>query len=263
MSAQNIDSNQNKLKKSTLVQTLALFASTTAAYFWLQVPTLAQYSLQAFAACILLYIILKKLNDAAIWQVLPTTNLDEMVLASFAFLMLIGATGGTTSIFFFLIFIYLFFVSITMKRWTAIATTLTTCLFFYAITPNVYSNLHVSHIASIPVVMVFFLFARYQLEQSRQQQTLIEIEKNQVTNYQIYLQHKESQLDEAKKHTWNWRYFYESFIFEFLQPKLDQLIDAASWQQNIDVIKGQLTLMRMELEKLKVKMHEQDEKTKP
>ncbi len=245
--------------RHTLAQTLALSASIIIAYIWLQIPSLAQFSLQAFAGCILLYFLLKKLNDSAIWELLPTTHVDEMTLVSFAFLILIGATGGTTSAFFSLIFVYLFFVSMTMNRWTSIIVTLVTTLFFYALNPNVAQTLNLSHLAGIPLVMVFFMFARYQLEQTQHKQAVIEIEKNEIHSYKIYLNHKEKELSQAKDNTWDWLYFFESFIFGFLQPKLDQIINLTQFEQNLPTIKGQLTLLRLELEKLKVQIQKQQD----
>ncbi len=244
-------SNLNFSWRHSLGESLALSAAAITAYVWLSFPAFAQYSLQVFALCILFYFILKKANDAAIWQVLPTTAVDEMTLVTFAFFILIGATGSTTSVFFFLIFVYLFFVSMTMQFWTAIVITLETLLFFYAHSPNISNNLNLSHLISIPVVMTFFLFAKYQYEQAREKQTLIEIESNEINNYQIFLEQKDSQLKLTEGKMVDWlRYFY-SFLFGFFRPKLEQLIEMVEFPQNSKTIKGQLTLINLELEKIK------------
>ncbi len=250
--------------RHTLAQTLVLAAAIILAYIWLHIPVLAQFSLQAFAACILLYFILKKINEARVWELLPTTHVDEMSLVTFAFLILIGATGGTTSVFFSLIFVYLFFVSMTMRRWTCIAVTLLTTLFFYALNPDLAQNLNLSHLASIPLVMVFFMFAKYQYDQARHKQTLIDIENNEIYSYKIFLQHKEQELEQAHGQTWDWLFFFENFIFGFIQPKLDQLVEMAQFPQNLEAIRGQLVLMHLEIEKLKVqiKQNQASEKNK-
>lgn len=237
--------------RRTLAQSLALSTSIVIAYLWLSFPSLTQYSLQAFGACFILYFILKKLNEAAIWEILPTTAVDEMVLVTFAFLILIGATGGITSIFFPLVFVYLFFVSMTMERWTSIATTLLTLLFFYALSPSINSKSDLSNLISIPLIMIFFLFAKYQYEQAKEKQTLVEIEHNEIHSYKIFLDQKENQLSQAETNTWDWLKYFDSFLFGFLQPKLDQTIQMMQFPQNHNAVKGQLTLMRIELEKLK------------
>ncbi len=241
--------------RSSLAQILALSAALITAYIWLNVPTLEQYSLQVFALCILLYFILKKLNDAAVWEILPTTAVDEMVLVTFAFLILIGGTNGTESIFFPLIFIYLFFLSMTMKLPTAIALSLEVLLFFYALSP---SPIPSPILINIPVVMTFFLFAKHQYEQAKEKQAIIEIESNELTSYQIYLQQKDHELDQANDKIWGWVEFLNSFVFSFLQPKIDNLIEMVDYPQNRQAVKGQLTLIRLELEKLKQHLNNQE-----
>lgn len=237
--------------RKTLLQTFALSTSIICAYTWLSVPSLVQYSLQAFAACFILYFILKKANKAAIWEVLPTTDVDEMVLVTFAFLILIGATGATTSVFFSLTFVYLFFVSMTMERWTSIAITLLTALFFYALQPSLDSNLHLSHLISIPLVTVFFLFAKYQHELAKEKQTLVSIEHNEIHSYKIFLDQKEKELEDVATNTRGWLKFFDNFLFNFLQPKIEQTLQMIEFPQNKNAVKGQLTLMRIELERIK------------
>lgn len=232
--------------RQSLAQILALSAALFAAYVWLSFSSLAQYSLQVFALCILLYFILKKLNDAAVWEVLPTTAVDEMILVTFAFLILIGATGGAESIFFPLIFIYLFFLSMTMHLATAITLCLEVLLFLYALSPSPSLLL-----VNIPIVMTFFLFAKYQYDQAKTKQTIIEIESNELNSYQVFLQQKDLQLNEAEGKTWGWVKFFNNFVFDFLQPKIDNLIQLVEFPQNHSMVKGQLTLIRLELEKLK------------
>ena len=237
--------------RRTLAQSLALSTSIIIAYLWLSIPSLAQYSLQAFGACFIFYFILKKANEAAIWEVLPSTAVDEMVLVTFAFLILIGATGGASSIFFSLVFVYLFFVSMTMERWTSIIITLLTLLFFYALNPNISTQVEFSHLISIPLVMVFFLFAKYQYEQAKEKQTLLQIEHNEVHSYKIFLDQKQEELSSAEQTTLNWLEYFEKFMFVFLQPKLEQTLQMMEFPQNHNAVKGQLTLIRIELERLK------------
>lgn len=234
---------------SSLAQTVALSASIIVAYLWLSIPGLNQYSLQAFAGCILLYFILKKANQAQIWQILPSTAVDEMVLVTFAFFVLVGATEGTTSLFFALMFVYLFFVSMTMNLSTSIFITMETTLFFYALNPNI-EQLNLSHLISLPVVMIFFLFAKYQYERARENQNLIEIEKNEIHSYQIFLEEKDSELELTKKNSDQVNQYFVSFIEHYLQPKLDLVSSMLDFSQNRQPIKGQLSLVRLQLQKI-------------
>lgn len=239
------------LSRRVLAQLLALSAAVISAYFWLSVPSLAQYSLQAFGGCFVLYFVLKKMNEAAIWEVLPTTALDEMLLVTFAFLILIGATGATQSVFFPLVFIYLFFLSMTMERWTALVISLLTTLFFYSLDQVTTQTPHFSQLISMPLVMIFFMFAKYQYDQAKEKQTLLQIEHNEVFSYKLFLEKKEAELSVAENTTLDWLDYFQGFLFEFLQPKLDQLIQMMEFRQNQQVVRGQLTLIRLELEKLK------------
>lgn len=238
-----------------LAQILVLSAAVLIAYVWIISPVLSQFSLEAFAGCILLYFILKKLNGAALWQILPSTAVDEMMLVTFAFLLLIGATGGAESALFPLIFIYLFFLSMTMRLPTAIILSLEVMLFLYALAPNLSPALTLTLI-NIPVVMIFFLFAKYQYDQAKEKQMLIEIDSQEINSYQIYLQHKDAELDQAKDTTWSWIKFFNDFVFGFLQPKIDLLIELAKYPQNHNAVQGQLTLVRIELEKLKKQLND-------
>ena len=99
--------------------------------------------------------------------------------------------------------------------------------------------------------MVFFLFAKYQYEQAKEKQTLVEIEHNEVYSYKIFLDKKEQELTSAEATTWDWLEYFESFLFSFLQPKIDQTLQMMEFPQNHNAVRGQLTLIRIELEKLK------------
>lgn len=271
---------------SALAQTIALSGAIIVAYLWLSIPALEQYSLQVFALCILLYFILKKINDAHIWELLPTTAVDEMVLTTFAFLILVGGTNGTQSVFFPLMFVYLFFVSMTLRQFAAITITLEVILFFYALAPGsaliTNPNINWSHLISLPVVMTFYLFAKYQYEQARANQTLVEIENNEIHSYQIFLQEKENEVQALKADNHQTASTFVSFLQHYLQPKLEQLQNmlevgtstAQSTQVtnqptrptqpsntnanqvasqriiNANTIKGQLILLRTQIEKI-------------
>jgi hypothetical protein len=257
----------------TAGQILALSAAIVVAYVWLSLPPLAEYSLQAFAGCILLYFLLKRINQARLWELLPSTAVDEMTLVSFAFLLLVGGSQGTQSVFFPLIFVYLFFVSMTMNLITAIVISLETMIFFYALTPSA-TQLNLSHLFSIPVVMIFFLFAKYQYDQAQYQQNLAEIEAEEIHSYQVFLNSKTQQLDQSQQQTQRLSQYLISFIQHYLQPKLEQIkrmLDmdyAESTAGNAEEtglkrnrtsinqasIKGQLTLIEVQLEKVVSKL---------
>ncbi len=233
----------------TPAQIFALSASVIIAYIWLSIPFFKQYALQAFAGCILFYFILKKLNDAKIWEILPATAIDEMTLTIFAFLIAIGATGGTTSLIYPLVFVLLFFISMTTSFATAITISLELILFFYALSPNP-ELINIPNLFSIPLVMTFFLFAKYQYLQAKQNQTLVEIENNTIHHYQISLEDKDSELTHTKQNSRLASSLTINFIKKFLQPKLNSMQQMLNFQDNKQAIKGQLTIINIQLEKL-------------
>lgn len=241
---------------SALAQLLALSGSIVVAFVWLNVPPLHQFSLPAFGGCILLYFLLKKINDAKIWQLLPTTAVDEMVLVTFAFLILIGATDGASSVFFFLSYVYLFFVSMTIDIWPATVLTLETVLFLYALTPDL-SWLNFSHLLSLPVVMSFFLFGRFQYQRAKENQNIIEIEHHQLNNYQIYVANQQQQLHHLHQQANITSDYLLIFLENYLQPKITQLQNLINFPANINPIKGQLALINLKITALIAQLKQQ------
>lgn len=194
-----------------LLLTLAVFL----AYLWLSIPVLAPYSLQAFAGCILAYFILKKFNDAKFW-ILPNTTADEMTLALFAILLLVGATGLTSSWFFPLIYLYLFFLSLSLDTFVAISVSLQLILFFYAQIghnlPSSLSQAEITHLISLPLILIFFLFAKHQYQEAQKHKTLVKIESEQLDIISQDL------LTENQ-----WQDYILNFLNNFLYPELENL----------------------------------------
>ncbi len=234
---------------SALAQILALSASIITAYLWLSIPFLEQYSLQVFAGCFLLYFVLKKINDSQIIEILPATAVDEMVLVVFAGLILIGSTQNTNSPFFPIIFVLLFLISMTMKFSTALVISLEFFLFFYANAAGL-TQLNLSNLTSIPIVMTFFLFAKHQYQQAKENRTLVEIENNEIHNYQIFLEAEAEKINQLKENSAQISQYFVSFLKNYLQPKLIQVQNMVSFGQNSQAVKGQLNLINIQIEKV-------------
>jgi hypothetical protein len=144
------------------------------AFVWLRSPNLAPYSLQLFGVVIVAYFLVKKLNQADFWQLLPSPLSLEMSLATLAFLLVIGATGNVRSPLFPLSFVHLFFLAFSSRIATALIITLEILLFHYSLTPDP-SPVELSYLVSLPLVMAFFLVAKDQYNRLfRQQQQLTE-----------------------------------------------------------------------------------------
>jgi hypothetical protein len=152
---------------SALIQRLLLVMSVLAAYFWLELPLLHPYSLQAFLAMIVAYFIAKRINNrqAKLWHLAPTKLTVEMPIVTFAILLLIGATGNITSPLYPLTYIHLFFLAFATDALTAILTTCLIMLFHFGLMPQM-NNTDLSHLATLPLMLFLFLFAKDQYRQA-------------------------------------------------------------------------------------------------
>ncbi len=222
---------------SSLKHTLAVLLAIGLAYFWLSTPSLSYYSLQAFALATLGFFISKRVAKAQLWHILPKTHSIEIVFVSFAVVILIGATGNANSIFYPFAYIHLFFLVMTTRQKTAIVATLATMLVHYALEPTI-TDSSIATLTTLPLMLVFFLFARRQYDDAHLQQKIVQTEEAEINS----LSQETSTL--------------EGFISQFLQPKLAILkeIIENSIQKNETVdprmLDTQITLLSSESQKI-------------
>jgi len=145
------------------IHTLVLLFTLALSYFWISIPTLAHYSLQAVAFSVLLFFIIKTLNKRKIHHLIPQYATFEVALITFIFTLLISATGNTNSIFYPLIYIYLFLLVFSTYTQTAIMTTLGLMFYQYALMPLT-NQVELLDYVSLPIILIFFLFSKQQHE---------------------------------------------------------------------------------------------------
>lgn len=150
---------------SARYHTLALLLSITLAYLWLQVPILRQFSFQIFALFVAAFFIVKRFKKAKLWHILPDWASLEITLFTFAFLLLIGSTGNTVSLFYPLTYIHLFFLVMTSHTPTAIVATIAIMLFHYAVEPNL-EIATIQALMTLPIMLAIFLFARKEYDEA-------------------------------------------------------------------------------------------------
>lgn len=222
---------------SQFKHTLAVLLAIGLAYIWLLTPSLSYYSLQAFALATFGFFLSKRFSKAQLWHILPETHSFEIVFISFAMTVLIGSTGNASSIFYPFSYIHLFFLVMTTRQITAITATLSLMLVHYALEPEI-TSLTIAAFTTLPLMLIFFLFARRQYDDARLQQKIA--------------QEEEQQLDSMTKK----EHSLESFIKEFLQPKLNVLVDllTTSIHRNepIDpqILETQISLIASESQKI-------------
>ncbi|HCC84769.1 MAG TPA: hypothetical protein DEP87_03740 [Candidatus Pacebacteria bacterium] len=164
-----------------IYHTVLLSVTVAWAFVWLKTPNLAHYSLQLFGASVLSYFIIKRLNQAEFWQLLPSPLSLEMSTATLAFLLLIGATGNLHSPLFVLSFVHLFFLALSTHTITALIVTLEICLFHFGLNPEM-STIELSSLASLTVVMGFFLLTKEQFIRIFQQQLTLSKSQQTITD---------------------------------------------------------------------------------
>ncbi|MBT3249418.1 MAG: hypothetical protein HN846_03170 [Candidatus Pacebacteria bacterium] len=216
---------------SSLLHAIIMTIGIGLVYWWLHIPSLQPYSFQAFAIIGLLYFLVKGLSKGKAWHILPAFMSIETVLATMSFLLLIGATGNTSSWFYPLTYIHLFFIVFSSHVGTSIAITMMIMLFHYGLTPNLIQHDLVS-LLTLPIIMAFFIFAKLQHEEVIEDKLIIEEEEVKLDK----LESEEFQL--------------QNFLKNFLEPKISQLEKLLEHPNNSQSVKGQLHLVKLEIEKV-------------
>lgn len=206
-----------------IYHTLLISLGVILAYTWLHIPFLEHYSLQVFSLTVLIYFIIKRFKKAKIWHVVPTMGSSEMLVVTFALLLLVGATGNLDSIFYPLTFIHLFFLVLSSRTSTAIVITVEILLFHYALSPQ-FTSVEVSALMTVPIVMIFFIFAKNQYHEAWKERLIIEQE--------------EKELATTKKDETQLRVFLERLVEDKI-TQLEELLQQP--EQNIQAIHEQLT----------------------
>ncbi len=157
------------MKREEIFSSIAVLAAFGAVLGWLVVPGLADLALQGFVGALGLFFITKRLQNAKMWHVLPHTHSPELGLLTFAFYLLIGATGNLSSPLLPLSFIHTFVVVFTAGPYTAIVTAASAFVFHWYQAPAIGMSEIVS-LSIIPLLLVYFLFARRQYDALKQEE---------------------------------------------------------------------------------------------
>lgn len=216
---------------SAHIQTLLLAITIGFVYWWLQIPALSFYSLQAFSIAVILYFVAKRISKDKVWHIAPATQSFEMILATFAFTILIGSTGSFSSMLFPLTYVNLFFLVFSTQISTSIITSLLLMIFYYALGGGSVS-VALSETIAIPVLSIFFLFTKYQYNEVIREKKIIEGEEKALSN-------------SLKKQS-----LITDLLTKFVQPKLSQIKELSLHaDKNRDAIIGQIFILQMEIKK--------------
>jgi hypothetical protein len=218
-----------------ILQSLVLVGAVLLAYLWLELPMLQPYALQGFALSLIGYFLLKRVRNAKIWHVFPAEESLELAIVTFSFLLLIGATGNTESIFFSLGYIHIFLMVMAARLITSFIGTTATLLFHLSLTPALGLE-EVNTIITLPLMLLFFLFAKKQYDEVQIDRVMIQKETEEI---------EELKVEEA---TLRW------FLKDFLLPKLAMLEHLARDKSQLTILNTQLALLQVEVQKLLEKL---------
>lgn len=162
-----------------------LTMSVLAAYLYLQVPLLRQYSLQVFAGVTVIYLWLQKNQRGHFSLILPESYSINLVLLNFAFLLLIGASGALESPLFAVSLIQLFFLALVAPTKTVLLVVMEIMVFYLSLTVAWTNGLQLSHmawsnLAVLPVATIFYLFAKVQYDKAYRNSLLMQVETQEL-----------------------------------------------------------------------------------
>jgi hypothetical protein len=220
-------------KMNSWLHGFLLLIAVALSYFWLQIQVLSYYSLQAFAMAVVMYFVIKKIHQKQLnlKKLMPAHTSLEMVFATFAFLLLIGATGNIESPFYALTYVHLFLLVFTSNYKTSSLVASSIMLFHISLSP-LQSNELITSILSLPIVYFFFLFAKTQYDEVLREKEIIESDELVL-----------SLLEKDKLKL-------QSFLSKFLLTKITQLKSIVQEPQvNLQTILGQLTIIEVEIER--------------
>lgn len=221
--------------------------SVLGAYLYLQVPSLAHYALQVFALIGAVYLLLQKKQRGKIHLILPENSSANLALINFAFLLLVGSSGSLASPFFALTFIELFFLALATPIRNSLLIMLEMMVFHFSLSIAVSSDFalstaELSNLLALPVVMIFYLFAKDQYEKAYRNSLLVQAEARELDRAQ--------QDDEAVAD-------FVSSLLNHRLPMLEFLL--SSPEKNKLAIDGEVKILKRDLNILTRNINEKNQ----
>lgn len=232
-------------KLSPLIQLLTIWLSLIAVFLWVQTPALTGFSLQAFALAMLLYFGLKRLARSKWSHLAPTPGSLEMPIITFALMLLVGSTGNTESVLFPLAYLHLFFLILSTETLTAVGSVAGLMLFHWALMSNP-SLAGWTDIASLPILGLIFFFSKHQhgeLVLAKKAEAQAEAEKSMLERQATDQHQMINQLAQAEAMETALITDLESFLSEFMQPKIEYLRELSQAAESSLVMSAQLQML--------------------
>lgn len=241
--------------KKQIIEIVSISIPIWISYLWVSHPYTKDYALQAFVASVLAYSLLKMINKKRIVKILADTALDEMIFISFSFLILIGSSDGLDSIFFPLIYIYLFFLIIFTHTGTALVISAELLAFFYLLLSQDISLKNASGLISIVIITFSYIFAKKQYDRAEHNQYVMQQSQKEIETYKQYI---EKQGELISNYNVNNANQFISFIDKFLKPHIFQLQKLSSNYENRLILQSQLTKLSFQLDQISKKLQQKN-----
>jgi hypothetical protein len=210
-------------------QMVAIVVALVGSYVFLTMLGLGYYAPQLAAIMVLLYFVVRFARKRHLLPLTTEQSSPEFALVSAAVLIIVGSTGNTNSLFFPLAFLHIFLLTMILKPLQAIIVSLGTIFFHFALI-EVLNPFAISHLASLLLLLCFFLFAKKQFEE-------------RISTHQVVEQQSQALSDQQSNAI--------LFVTTFLKPKLEHLLKLADYPEaNKEAILRQIVLIQDEVEQL-------------
>lgn len=205
-------------------QSLAVVGAIFISYVWVRSPELVPYSLQLTAGLVLAYVMMKRVAKTHVLHIAPSSATAEVGVFTTVLFILIGYTGGVTSIFLPLLYLLLFVGVLSLHTTTIILFEFCIPLYLWALGTGPFTQHQLATIFSFPILLPLLVFAR-------KQYTAVQREKKV----------EEKLADQT--------FSAALFLSTFLKPKLQHILDLANYpDHNKRNIQKQLSLTIEELD---------------
>lgn len=230
-------------KMTALKHAVLLTMSVLATYLFLQVPALKHFALQVFALLAMVYILLQHRRGPLLESVMQV-NSAELALINSAILLLIGSSGSLDSAFFVLTFVQLFFVAMAAQPSVALLMALEIAVFHFSLTAGQRTTLALSmadwtNLAAIPLVMVFYLFAKIQTQRAYYRSFLLDAGEREL----LKAKSDDQAVDEFVQSLLNKRLPMLEFLLSFPEKNKAQVV------AEMKMLKADLNLLLRQINK--------------
>ncbi|MEK7458481.1 MAG: hypothetical protein AAB612_03310 [Patescibacteria group bacterium] len=198
---------------------VGIICATILSYVWIIDPDLQQFSLQLTGVLFLLFLVVQKFAGKRLGSLSTDSTSYELIIITTALFVLVGSTGGISSIFLPLTYGLLFLSVLTLHTTTIVTLTASIPLFLWAISQHALSVHDIATLLSFPALLPLLLFARQE--------------------------HKRIQADEQSLES-SGTYMQESglFLSTFLLPKLEKLLELSQYpEHNSETLQRQILLI--------------------